>query len=92
MSQDAFYNLREVADHLQIKGLGRNNLSAFLKDRQVLMLNNIPYRQYLDLGYCDVYYKYTYYRNGGIRNQVPVPLFNDEGVEFIKTLLNKTNV
>jgi len=36
------------------KGLGRNELFQFLRERKVLMANNIPYQQFIDQGYFRV--------------------------------------
>ena len=34
--------------------IGQNRLFQFLRDKKVLMKNNIPYQRYMDLGYFEV--------------------------------------
>ena len=44
---DGFYNMNSVA---KILSTGRNRLFQRLREKEVLMKNNIPYQQYVDRG------------------------------------------
>ena len=46
--------MRRVAKIFGIRGLGRNRLFSLLRDKKVVDKNNIPYQQYVDLGYFRV--------------------------------------
>lgn len=46
--------MSKLAKTLNIKGLGRNNLLALLRDKQVLQQNNEPYQTYVSRGYFEV--------------------------------------
>lgn len=43
--------ISKVAKALDIDGIGRNNLFAILRNREVLRSNNEPYQRYIDNGY-----------------------------------------
>jgi anti-repressor protein len=44
-------NLKTVAEVAKLIGTGRNILFDFLRDNKIFMQNNLPYQQYMDLGY-----------------------------------------
>lgn len=46
--------ISKVAKALNIKGIGRNNLFAILRNRDVLRNNNEPYQRYVNSGYFKV--------------------------------------
>lgn len=46
--------IAKVAKALNIEGIGRNNLFAILRNREVLRANNEPYQRYVDSGYFKV--------------------------------------
>lgn len=50
----SLYTMKEVADLLKIKGLGRNNLIALLKQKEILTKRGEPKRSYLEQGYFEV--------------------------------------
>ena len=41
----------QAAKVLNYKGLGRNKLFQYLRDKDILMSNNTPYQRYVDAGY-----------------------------------------
>ena len=47
-------DIASVAKVLNIKGFGRNNLFEFLRDKNILMQNNMPLQHYVDRGYFRV--------------------------------------
>ena len=44
-------NLKTVADVAKEIGTGRNRLFEFLREKSILMANNLPYQKYIDNGY-----------------------------------------
>ena len=44
-------NFGQAAKVLNYKGLGRNKLFQYLRDKDILMSNNTPYQRYVDAGY-----------------------------------------
>lgn len=55
MNSGGTIDFQQLADHLGIKGMGRNNLYKLMRDRGILMSKqsrrNLPYRQYIEQGY-----------------------------------------
>jgi len=47
-------DMGEVAKKLAVSGMGRNNLFKFLREKDILMSDNIPYQKYIDAGYFKV--------------------------------------
>lgn len=48
---DTTIDLGQAAKVLNYKGLGRNKLFQYLRDKDILMSNNTPYQRYVDAGY-----------------------------------------
>lgn len=77
-----------VAKVLGIKGMGRNNLFEFLRNKKVLMQNNIPMQVYVDRGYFRIVEtKYT--RANGDTSINIKTLVYQKGVDFIRKLIEK---
>ncbi len=71
-----------VAKVLGIRKMGRNRLFSLLRDKKVLDKNNIPYQQYVDLGYFRILeQKYTV-PNGEIKINIKTMVFQ-KGGDFI---------
>lgn len=51
LDADGLMDIGSLAKELNIKGFGRNKLFAFLKDKKILMANNLPYQTYMNRGY-----------------------------------------
>lgn len=66
-------------------GYGRNRLFAFLRDRGVLMRNNLPYQRFLDGGYFEVREVST--QRGEFYVNVTQTLVTPKGMDFIGRLL-----
>lgn len=80
----------QVAKVLNYKGYGRNNLFEFLRDKKVLMQNNMPYQKYIDCEYFRVIeQKYTK-PDGEIAISIKTLVYQ-KGVDYIKKLLDKEN-
>lgn len=75
----------DLAKVLAVKGLGRNNLFELLRNKKILMENNIPYQTYVDRGYFrTVEQKYT----AGDEVRISIrTLVYQKGVDFIRKLI-----
>lgn len=80
----------EVAKVLNFKGYGRNNLFEFLRQKKVLMSNNIPYQRYVDAGYFKVVEK-KFDKNGETVIYAKTLVFQ-KGIEYIRRLVACSNV
>lgn len=78
----------EVAKVLGIKGLGRNNLFEFLRNKKVLMNNNQPYQKYIDCGYFRIV-ETKYNKPDGDTAITIKTLVYQKGVDFIRKLIEK---
>ena len=75
-----------VAKVLNIKGIGRNNLFEFLRDRGVLMSNNQPKQTYCDRGYfCVIESKYN--KPDGSTHINTKTVVYQKGLDYIRKLL-----
>lgn len=80
--------MAEVAKVLNYPGYGRNRLFEFLRNKKVLMTNNIPYQKYVDCGYFRVIeQKYTK-PSGEIAINIKTLVYQ-KGINFIKKLIDK---
>ena len=68
-------DMGEVAKLLN-KGFGRNKLFELLRDKKILMRNNLPYQKYVDLGYFEVV-------------EISKPKANGDLMVFTKTLVTQ---
>ena len=90
----AFYNavvdskgaiaMNEVAKILDM-GIGRNNLFAFLRDKGVLMSNNLPYQNQIEAGRFRVVEKPFYKPNGEIDVRCKTLVYQ-RGLDYIYKL------
>jgi phage antirepressor YoqD-like protein len=79
-------DLGRVAKILNFIGIGRNNLSTFLRDSAILMPDNIPYQKYVDRGYFKVIERR--YECGDGRTRVSMTtLAYQAGIRFIRRKL-----
>ena len=78
--------MKEVAKVLGIKGMGRNKLFKFLRDKKILDRNNMPYQEYVDRGYFRVIEQKYNTNNGDIKITFTTLVYN-KGIEFIRKLL-----
>lgn len=78
--------MNNVAKVLSVKGMGRNNLFEFLRDKKVLMSNNLPYQKYIDSGYFrTIEQKYT--DKKGEAHISFKTLVYQKGLDYIRRLL-----
>lgn len=71
-----------VAKVLGIKGMGRNSLFSLLRDKKVLDKNNLPYQQYVDLGYFRVLEQKYSVPSGETKINIKTMVFQ-KGIDFI---------
>ena len=86
-SNDAI-EIGSVAKVLGIKGMGRNNLFSFLRDKKILMNNNQPYQTYVDRGYFRVLEQKFEKPNGETCINIKTLVYQS-GVEFIRRQLQQ---
>lgn len=86
-SNDAI-EIGSVAKVLGIKGMGRNNLFSFLRDKRILMNNNQPYQTYVDRGYFRVLEQKFEKPNGETCINIKTLVYQS-GVEFIRRQLQQ---
>ncbi len=70
------------------KNIGRNRLFEFLRNRNVLQSNNIPYQKYIDAGYFRVIESKYVTPNGETKISLKTVVFQ-KGVAYINKLLSK---
>jgi len=88
LSADNAQTMNQVAKAL---GWGRNKLFAYLRDKKVLMGNNLPYQRFLDDDYFDVREVTT--NRGDLKVNVTQTLVTAKGVDYIgKLLASRGNV
>ncbi len=71
-----------VAKVLGIKRMGRNRLFSLLRDKKVLDKNNIPYQQFVDIGYFRVLVQKYTVSNGQTKINIKTMVFQ-KGIDFI---------
>lgn len=71
-----------VAKVLGIRRMGRNRLFSLLRDKKVLDKNNIPYQQYVDLGYFRVLEQKYSVPSGETKINIKTMVFQ-KGIDFI---------
>lgn len=81
--------MADVAKVLSYPGYGRNRLFEFLRNKKVLMHNNVPYQKYIDCGYFRVI-EQKWDKQGVIQINIKTLVYQ-KGVNFIKKLLDKEN-
>ena len=85
-SEDTVY-MSGVAKVLGVKGMGRNNLFQYLRDKKVLRYNNEPYQSYVDRRYFEVVERnYTVHGEDKIGLTTKV---SPKGQEYILKLLRE---
>lgn len=84
-SKDAIA-MEAVAKTLNFRGVGRNKLFEILREKQILLPNNMPYQKYIDRGYFrTIEQKYTI-PTGETRISIKTLVFQ-KGVNFIQGVL-----
>lgn len=79
-------SLGEVAKVLDM-GIGRNKLFEILRQKHILMHNNQPYQQYVDMGYFRVI-EQKYEVHGEVRISIKTLVYQ-KGIDWIRKQLSK---
>ena len=77
-------DMGDVAKVLNIPGMGRNNLFAFLRGKKILMHDNQPYQEYISRGYFRTAAFTT--ANGSVHPVMKTVVFQ-KGLDFIRKTL-----
>ena len=85
-STESLLSMGEVAKVLDM-GIGRNKLYKFLRDKNILMEDNIPYQRYVDAGYFKLTEKH--YMSGEDSIVSTSTYVKQKGVDYISKLLQK---
>jgi anti-repressor protein len=87
MGTDKLIEMSSVAKVLNFRGMGRNNLFEYLKERKILRFNNEPYQNYVDAGYFKIV-REVFERDGyeGVYNKT---MTTQKGVDYIGKLLRE---
>lgn len=83
-SRDAI-QMGDVAKVLDM-GIGRNSLFKFLRDKGVLMKDNIPYQEYQDRGYFRVIEQRYTKQDGSVGINIKTLVYQ-KGVDYIRKLV-----
>ena len=85
-STDSLLSMNDTAKILNM-GIGRNRLFKFLRDKNVLMKDNMPYQRYVDAGYFKVVE--SYYMAGDNSVVSKTTYVRQRGVDYIRKLLKE---
>ena len=85
-STESLLSMNDTAKILNM-GIGRNRLFKFLRDKNVLMKDNMPYQRYVDAGYFKVVE--SYYMAGDNSVVSKTTYVRQRGVDYIRKLLKE---
>lgn len=85
-STDSLLSMNDTAKILNM-GVGRNKLFKLLRDKKILMKDNMPYQRYVDAGYFKVVE--SYYMAGDNSVVSKTTYVRQRGVDYIRKLLNE---
>lgn len=89
MGSESLVDIKNVADVLNFKGVDRIKLFEFLRNKSVLMNDNLPYRKYVKLGYFNVV-EIKYFDPQRVQHIIILKtMVYQKGLEFISKLLKK---
>lgn len=89
-SKDAI-QISDAAKVLNIPGIGRNKLFQILRQKKVLMKDNVPYQEHIDRGHFRVIEQKWTTPNGETRISIKTLVYQ-KGLEYIRQLLTKSLV
>jgi len=85
---EQYFKISDAAKLINIKGIGRNKLLEFLRDKKVLMSDNIPYQEFMNRELFHVVEKDITNSDGDFEFSQSVTLVTNEGIKFITSLVN----
>ena len=80
-------SMKNVADILNIKGYGRNNLFKFLRNEGILNRRNDPYRKYIEQGLFEI--KESKYIVNNEVKVTPTTYVTQKGLDYIRKLFKE---
>ena len=86
VSTESLLSMGDTAKLLD-KNVGRNRLYKILREKKILMSDNIPYQQYVDRGYFKVVE--NYYMAGDNKVITKTTYVKQKGVDYIRKLLKE---
>lgn len=84
-SKDAI-EIGKVEKVLNYSGVGRNKLFEILRDRGILMKDNVPYQKYIDNGYFRTIEQKYSMPDGETRISIKTLVYQ-KGVDYIRKVL-----
>ena len=84
-SEDSF-SLGETAKMIGLSGYGRNNLIRFLRERGILMADNVAKQRYVERGYFRIVQSDYYAADGSLHVKAVTRVY-EKGIEFIRRQL-----
>lgn len=89
MDSESLVDIKNVADVLNFKGVDRIKLFDFLRNKSVLMSDNLPYHKYVKLGYFNVI-EIKYFDHQRVQHVIILKtMVYQKGLEFISKLLKR---
>ena len=85
---NATFSLAETAKMLEIPGFGRNNLIKFLREKGILMADNVAKQRYVDRGYFRIV-QTDYNAPDGTPRVKAVTRVYEKGVDYIRHRLDE---
>jgi len=82
---DNWFDFKEVAKLINIKGFGRNKILELLRMHQIFDSNNQPYQKNCTNGYFKITLKYV----ESLDTFVSVPLSSKKGIDFIVKIIEE---
>lgn len=82
-----YFRMKEVAEKLNIKGFGQNNLFKFLREKGILEFNNQPKEEYVKIGYFKPIDPVPIHKNFVFSSSSC--RVSEKGIEFIKSLIEE---
>ena len=80
-------NAQTMLEACKALNIGRNKLFALLRNKQILMANNVPYQRYIDNGYFEVIQETI--QKGRVQENVPTTLVTPKGINYIAGMLTQ---
>ena len=81
-------SIGELAKALAIPGLGQNNLFKLLREKRILMQDNIPYQDYIDRGYFKIIEQSYPGSSGAIHINMKTVVFQ-KGVDYVRKIIKE---
>lgn len=83
---EGLYNMSQTAKHLNLEGIGRNNLLEYLRNLNILYPGNIPYPEYMKLGYFVIKYGTANHNSAKV---YPAPKVTELGLKWLSECMKE---